>query len=209
MPPNKGNKKRQSRNLSQTRSIILGAAFGEFFKNGFHATSVDSILEKTHLTKGALFHQFPTKLDLGYAVVDEVLIKMIDDRWIKPLADFENPLDGVLSQLRKNMGDLPQQQLNLGCPLNNLVQEMSNSDAIFQKHLSKALEFWIHGIDTHLRRGQENGSIKKEVKTREVAVFIVTMHEGFYGMIKGMRDKSLFKSLESGFVQYFAQLRSK
>lgn len=208
MKTKKRQKSKRTRNLSQTRAVILNAAFMEFFKNGFHATSIDTIVEKTKLTKGALFHQFPSKLELGYTVVNEILVGMIRERWIDPLNKFDDPLVGIKNQLKENMGDPPQEQLNLGCPLNNLVQEMSNSDARFQRYLSNALEYWICGIDLHLKRGQKNGFIKNNVDTREVAVFIVTMHEGFFGMIKGKRDKSIFKSLDSVLDQYFRQIRS-
>lgn len=206
------NKKRAAsqknvRNLAETRSRVLQSGFLEFFKNGFHATSIDTIVENLGLTKGALFHQFPTKLALGYAVVNEVLIKMIQERWIQPLIDFEDPLEGILNQLRLNMSHPPQAQLNLGCPLNNLVQEMSNSDYKFQKYLSKALDIWIEGIDAHLKRGQLSGFIRKDIDTRHVATFIVTLHEGFFGMIKGKRDKSIYKSLELVLIQYFSLIR--
>lgn len=209
MRSKKRHKNKRTRNFTQTRAIILEAAFMEFYKSGFQATSIDTIIEKTNLTKGALFHQFPTKLDLGYAVVNEVLINMIKERWIEPLNKYDNPLEGIKYLLKKNMGNQPQVQLNLGCPLNNLVQEMSNSDETFQIHLSNALDYWINGIDTHLKRGKKNGFIKKNIVTREVATFIVTLHEGFYGMIKGKRDKSIYKALEVALNQYIVQIIQK
>lgn len=43
---------------------------------------MDDLVKKTTLTKGAFYHQFPTKLALGYAVVDEVLTQLILERWI-------------------------------------------------------------------------------------------------------------------------------
>lgn len=196
----------RTRDLEKTRSEILNAAFDQFFRNGFHATSLDQILAQTNLTKGALFHQFSSKLDLGYAVVDEVLTKMIADRWIDPLSAFENPLMGVLHQLHLNIGKASQRNLNLGCPLNNLVQEMSNSDQKFQRHLSAALKFWIEGIESHIERGKKNGFIKASADSRAVAEYIVMSHEGYYGLIKGLRNKGIFKALVAGLEIYFGTI---
>jgi len=56
-----------------TRRRILKAAFGEFYRNGFHGGSLNRIVEKADTTKGALFHHFEGKNDLGYAVVEAVL----------------------------------------------------------------------------------------------------------------------------------------
>ena len=54
-----------------TRGRILQAAFVEFYVNGFQGGGINNIIEKAASTKGALFHHFPDKQALGYAVVDE------------------------------------------------------------------------------------------------------------------------------------------
>ena len=196
--------KKRVRNLSETRCEILSAAFNEIHAHGFHATSVEAILKKTHLTKGALFHQFASKLELGYAVVDEVIAPMTQARWVEPLAAFENPLEGILRQLENNIGDAPQAMLNLGCPVNNLIQEMSSSDAEFQRRLGRLIEGWIDGIEAHLKRGQRSGYVSKSAKARAVAEYVVLSHEGAFGIIKALRDKSVLMSLLKSMRMFFA-----
>src|ERR1700733_12236818 len=127
--------KKKTRNLAETRAAILGAAFDEIYAHGFHASSIDAILERTELTKGALFHQFASKLELGYAVVDEVIVPMTLERWVTPLAAYDDPLAGILDLLERHVGASPPAELGLGCPLGNLIQEMSNTDAEFQRRL--------------------------------------------------------------------------
>ena len=196
-------KKTKVRDLEASRKEILQATFLEVFAHGFQGVSIDDIVKKTKLTKGALYHQFPTKLDLGYALVEEVITPMILERWIQPLENFENPIDGILHQLQKNIGDVEPSLLKLGCPLNNLVQEMSPIDRGFKKRLSAALNLWIDETEKHLKRGQKAGFIKDKVKLRDVAYFIVMAHEGFYGMMKGVEDPRLFPSLYRSIHVYF------
>lgn len=196
-------KKSRSRDLEASRKEILNAAFFEIFARGFQGVSIDDIVKKTNLTKGAFYHQFPTKLDLGYALVEEVISPMILDRWIQPLENFENPIEGILHQLQKNIGDSDPSHLKLGCPLNNLVQEMSPVDKGFKKRLNTALNLWIVETEKHLKRGQDNGFIKKGVSLKDVAHFIVMAHEGFYGMMKGIDEPNLFKSLNRSLKIYF------
>ena len=62
-----------SRASAVTRDKLLKAAFEEIYRSGFQATSLDIILTKARVTKGALYHYFPDKASLGYAVVDEVV----------------------------------------------------------------------------------------------------------------------------------------
>ena len=44
-----------------TRQIILQAAYEEIYARGFQAASIAKILSTTDVTKGALYHYFPTK----------------------------------------------------------------------------------------------------------------------------------------------------
>lgn len=193
----------RTRDLEASRKEILSAAFLLVFARGFQGVSVDDIVEKTKLTKGAFYHQFPSKLDLGYALVEEVISPMIIERWIQPLESFENPISGILQQLKRNIGDVESADLKRGCPLNNLVQEMAPVDPGFGKRLNTALNLWIGELEKHLERGKKAGLIKSSVRPRDVANFVVMAHEGFYGMIKGVDDPQLFNSLYRSLRLYF------
>ena len=194
---------KRTRNLELSRKAILEIAFFEVFTKGFQGVSVDDIVAKTHLTKGAFYHHFPTKLDLGYALVEDVITPMILDRWITPLKSFENPLEGILSQMKTLIGKADPKNLRWGCPLNNLVQEMAPVDAGFRKRLEKALNLWIDQMDIHLKRAQQKKYLKSDINTRQVAHFIVMSHEGFYGMLKGLNDPHAFDALYQSLKIYF------
>lgn len=201
-------KKPKTRDLERTRREILDAAFWEVFTRGFQGTSVDQIVEKTKHTKGAFFHQFPTKLSLGYALVDEVIRPMTYARWIEPLKNYENPLEGILSQIKELIGEASPDELQYGCPLNNLVQEMAPIDPLFKEKLEDALSYWIEGMNHELKRAKKDGYIRKDINVREVAHFVVMAHEGFYGMLKGLQDPKAFKALYNSLKIYFDGLSS-
>jgi TetR/AcrR family transcriptional regulator, transcriptional repressor for nem operon len=199
---------KRTRDLEKTRKEILSVTFNEVFRRSFQGVSIDDIVKKTQLTKGALFHQFPTKLDPGYALVDEVIKPMILERWIDPLDSFENPVDGILHQLETLIGKADPNFLKFGCPLNNLMQEMAPVDEGFRRRLQNALRLWISGVEERLKRGQRDGHIKKEVNTKDAAHFIVMAHEGFYGVIKGLDDPSAFKSMYRPLKTYLRMIES-
>ncbi len=200
-------RKPKERNLEATRQRILGVAFETFFKQGFQGTSMDDLVRKTSLTKGAFYHQFATKYELGYAVVDEILTELILNRWIRPLAGFADPVEGILKLMQQNIGDTPPELLRYGCPLNNMVQEMAPVDKGFNRRLQAALDLWVSGLDEHLKRGQQSGLIRRNVNTLEAAYFIVMAHEGFYGFIKGLNNPNAFAVLIASLQNYFKSLR--
>jgi len=198
--------RKKTRNLEKTRQEILGVAFKEVFTRGFQGVSIDDIVKKTSLTKGAFYHHFPTKLDLGYALVDEVISPMIIERWIAPLESFDNPLSGILKRMKTLIGEEPE-HLKWGCPLNNLVQEMAPIDAGFKKRLQAALTLWIDEMEKQLRRAKAGGFLLSNVNTREVAHFVVMSHEGFYGLLKGLNDPRAFDVLYDSMKRYFKTLQ--
>jgi AcrR family transcriptional regulator len=193
---------KKSRDLEKSRKEILGVAFREVYEHGFQGVSVQDIVKKTSMTNGAFYHHFPTKLDLGYALVDEVIKGMIIDRWIKPLEGYNNPLQGVVELFEIQAGRADVKSLRLGCPLNNLVQEMAPLDKGFEKRLRGALNLWIDELDIHLQRAKKKGFIKRNVATRDVATFIVLLHEGFYGLLKGLGDPKVYRSLREALRNY-------
>jgi AcrR family transcriptional regulator len=199
--------KKKTRDLEKSRKEILEVAFKEVFTKGFQGVSVDDIVKKTSLTKGAFYHHFPTKLDLGYALVEEVISPMIIERWISPLDKFDNPLSGVLKQMKILIGEQPE-HLKWGCPLNNLVQEMAPVDAGFKKRLQTALNLWIDEMEKHLRRAKAGGFLLSNVNPREVAHFVVMSHEGFYGLLKGLNDPRAFDVLYDSMKRYFKTLQA-
>lgn len=197
---------KKTRNLEESRKEILGVAFKEIFHHGFQGVSVDDIVKKTSMTKGAFYHHFPTKLDLGYALVEDVISPMIIDRWIKPIEEMDNPVEGILKQLRELIGKSDPAHLKLGCPLNNLVQEMSPIDAGFRKRLNAALSLWVDEMEKQLKRAKKNGYLREDVNTRQAAHFIVMAHEGFYGMLKGLDDPKAFDALYGSLKIYFQSI---
>lgn len=200
---------KKTRNLEKSRQEILDAAFWEIFTRGFQGVSIDDIVKKTSMTKGAFYHQFPTKLDLGYALVDDVIKPMTYSRWIDPLKEFKNPLDGILIQIKNLIGKASPEELRYGCPLNNLVQEMAPIDEGFKERLQAALLYWIEGMEKELNRAKKNGYLRADVNTRQVAHFVVMAHEGFYGMLKGLNDPKAFNALYDSLKRYFETLKSE
>src|SRR3989338_688927 len=122
-----------------TRDKLLMSAFCEIHRQGFQAASIANILQDTHLTKGALYHHFPTKQALGLAVIDEVIKTRLDGLIFKPLRESERPVAALLDIIATIDKKVPSDFVMLGCPLNNLMQEMSAVDEIFQERLSGGL----------------------------------------------------------------------
>jgi len=131
------------RNPDHTREVLLQAAFDEIHRHGFQAASVDAILARTGVTKGALYHHFPTKTQLGYAVIEEVIRQRILQRWGHVLQEPEDPLAHLIQKLRyEAQHSWSLAALQVGCPVNNLANEMSPIDEGFRQRIEQVFQDW-------------------------------------------------------------------
>src|SRR5205823_14274541 len=84
-----------------TRKKILEAAFMEFYKHGFQGGSLNHIVATAGTTKGALFHHFDGKQELGYAVVDEIIGPLLLQRWLEPVDASTDPVPALQAAFRR------------------------------------------------------------------------------------------------------------
>lgn len=191
----------------KTRQLLLESAHSHIHRHGYQAASLDAILQDTGVTKGALYHHFPNKTALGYAVVDEVMAPHIQEVWIEPLIGVDDPLS-AFQHLIKQAGDaMTAEELILGCPLNNLAQEMSPLDEGFRQRLSSIYENWQAGIVTALEHGKQQGTVRNDVENESVAAFLVASLEGCIGMAKNAQDMTLLQSCGLGVLGYLDSLK--
>lgn len=176
-----------------TRQRILEAAFAEIHRHGFQAASLSKILGDTGLTKGALYHHFPDKKALGLAVVDEIIAGYLDDALFAPLRDAQRPGQALLDVIAGRQST-DEARIHLGCPLNNLMQEMSPIDEDFRAHLSVVLARWQTSIQSALTKAREAGDLRPGVDCRSAALFIVSAWEGCTGVAKNMQSPEAYRS---------------
>ena len=187
-----------------TREKLLTSAYCEIHRQGYQGASIANILESTGLTKGALYHHFPTKHALALAVIDEIIAPQLNTLVFQHLHNSTAPVTTLL-EIINNLGSfLGDEGIMLGCPLNNLMQEMSPLDEQFRHHLNTILESWYQAICTALEHGQTNAVIKPEVDCQAAALFIVSAWEGCASIAKNKQCPHTFKKCMAqlhGYVQ--------
>lgn len=166
---------------------------------------METILRTAGVTKGALYHHFDSKEALGYALVDEVILGLIRDKWFRPLQSSENPIDALIGVVQSS--SLHPEHIECGCPLNNLAQEMSPLDEGFRKRLAKIFSQWQDEVAAALREGQRRGVVRSDVDPDEAAIFLMAANEGVWSLAKNSQDVGVLQSGIRGMVRYLESLR--
>jgi TetR/AcrR family transcriptional regulator, transcriptional repressor for nem operon len=195
------------RNAEQTRTRILEAAHEEIYQNGYQGMRIDAILQKTNLAKGALYHHFPNKLALGYAVVEEILMGHFLEVWQGFLSQDKDPLIAMQKLFLWKAECFQNEDSFNGCPLNNLNQEMAAIDEGFHARLEMVMNTIMNTIVTALAEGQQQGYVRSNINPEKIAMFLLSCYQGIMGAAKCMQAPQLLTDLFGTLNDYIDTLR--
>lgn len=192
------------RDAQSTRQKILNIAAEEIHKSGFNNTSLNTILTRCDISKGALYHHFTNKIELGYAVFEEVYTPQFLNAW-RPALSQKDPIEG-LCHFFQTMTEMPCEDIICGCPLNSLCQEMSGLDEGFririlsmQQQLNQLL---VNAFE------QSTVKLRADINFSHVAYFIISALNGSTSLSKTTQDKSLFVIVINELCHYLQTLKA-
>ena len=193
------------RDPQRTRERLLQAAFREMYQSGFQSAGLDAILSAAGVTKGALYHHFGSKEELGYAVLEEIIAPDNRSEWLGPLQNSKDPVETLIGIVQGL--SVRTETVRGGCPLINLAQEMSSLDAGFRKRLQAVFQAWQQGIASALRAGQSYGRVRREVDPAETAGLLIAMVTGYGSLAKNAQDAKVMKMGIRNIVDWLRSLR--
>jgi len=191
-----------------TRQRILQAAFEAVYRHGLSGTALDAVLAETGVTKGALYHHFDGKRALGCALIEEEVAPRVRAMWIGPLEGARDPLAALQAVFRDVVeGPSSDEVLHYGCPLSNLVQEVSSLDEALRTRVDDVLRRWIEELRRVLVREQAVGTVRPDVDAERAARFVVGAVEGALSLGKATRDREVLRSALAELSAYLDSLR--
>ncbi|WP_179376357.1 TetR/AcrR family transcriptional regulator [Winogradskyella wichelsiae] len=197
----------QKQKSELTKTLILNESFKLFYKNGFKTTSVDKIMKTTNLTKGAFYHHYKSKKELGIEVISAIVQKRVYDGMIRPLyqgGDALHLLESTFSGRLKSFSLYDKQH---GCPMNNFINEIADEEEAYQIALKRIIEEWKSALIHLLERGKQENSINKDISNTAVAIYLISAFEGVRGIRKLYNDDLILDHYMCGLTLYLNQLK--
>ena len=183
----------------ETQDLIINTSFELFYERGYNATSIPDIMKETSLSKGAFYHHFKNKHEIGKKVIEVIIRKRIKEGFITPLSNVEDNIPKLLLEVFTNrIKNYSEREKALGCPANNLVGEIGYTEQDFRVILKSLFEEWREQLMKVIEIGKNNGEIKKEVNSSSVAISLICAFEGVRSIRKVYNDDIIFNEfLES------------
>jgi len=198
---------KQELKSAQTKQLILEEAFHLFHRKGFQSTSLDKVLAATRLTKGAFYHHFQNKHELALEVISTKVKAWLYEGLIAPLYEQEEPIKLLKQVFTQRLNAFSWEIKQIGCPVNNLMNEIGDKEAAYQRALRQIMEEWKAALINLLEKGKKSGSLNAEIDSESVAVYLMAAYEGVKGIRKLYNDDQVLEQYLTALQDYIDRLR--
>lgn len=181
----------QTLSSESTRDRIVRAAIELFHTRSYTAVGVAEVCEAAAINKGSFYHYFESKEAVVLAVIDRFLA----DPWFRGMliANADAPplerIEGVFREMGRRVGTLVEANGSFpGCPIGNLVAEMSTQNEAVRMKLAETYETWSQLFEDPLREARRRGELPAGTDVKVTARALVTVMQGLALIAKAYND---------------------
>jgi AcrR family transcriptional regulator len=199
----------QEQKSSQTQELIINTSFDLFYKSGYAMTTIPDIMKATCLSKGAFYHHFKNKQDIGQRVISDIVKKRIYNGMISPLKDYKQQKTTVLLTeiFTSRLNEFSEIEKQLGCPANNLINELGQTEKGYRILLRGIINLWKDSIIEVLNYAINTNQIKEHTNSEAVATFLIASFEGIRGIRKVYDTNEILEAYTSAIQTYISNLK--
>ena len=117
----------------------------------------------------------------------------------------QDPLDVLVRIIHSE--SLKRKDVQRGCPLLNLSQEMSGLDEGFRSRTAKVFKDWHEAVAKVRREGQKRGAVRNDINANETATFLIAAWEGYVVLGKNSQDPRTLQSGQRSVIGHLQSLR--
>jgi TetR/AcrR family transcriptional repressor of nem operon len=162
--------------VAATRERVLEKAPALSLARGFGATSVSTLMQAAGIAKGTLYHHFPGKDDLAFAILDRARTMLLDG--VDAAIRDRSPVEALARMFEFVLEHHRERKFVGGCLFGNTALEMSDSGPRYTEFVVKVFDEWRVRVEAVLQQGQQRGVFRIDLRPSEMAEFIVASIEG-------------------------------
>ncbi|WP_339652807.1 TetR/AcrR family transcriptional regulator [uncultured Maribacter sp.] len=200
---NKSIKRMATMQRMQTTGLEL------FYAKGYYNTSVDDILKKLELSKGAFYYHFDSKEDFFVQIIHNLLARKIYSSLIEPIEGHENPLNLITNCFDEAMETAVHNEMDFGCILSNFLTEFNGKNDMIMQHLNNIVTVWEVNLISALQKGKFNGYLDRHVDCEAVATFLMSSYFGVRTLMTGSSPSAKKYRFMTQLRQYFKSIEAK
>lgn len=188
------------------KSKLLEAALSGIRTKGYAATTVDELCAAAGVTKGAFFHHFKSKVELGVAAADhwsETTGAMFAEA---PYHDHVDPLDRVLGYLefRKELlqGGVPE----FTCLVGTMVQEIYETAPAIRVACERSISDHAEKLEAEIEAAIVGRGMAPEWTAKSLALHTQVVLQGAFILAKATGDRTIARDSVNHLKRYIEML---
>ncbi|MEQ9374303.1 MAG: TetR/AcrR family transcriptional regulator [Imperialibacter sp.] len=202
-----------ARDGKPTRDKILAESKTLVLENGFAGTSVDQILERSQITKGAFFYHFKSKADLARTLMDVFSAEDLAD-----LNDALKETASLIGDPRQRLLQFVQRYVDMmaaleapypGCLYGSYSYEPSQFSDEIKEKISTAILTWRKALEEMLDETIKTHGMKMPADKKSLADQFVVILEGAFIISKALNDPKITAEQLKHFKNYLELLFEK
>jgi TetR/AcrR family transcriptional regulator, acrAB operon repressor len=173
--------RRTKEEAEQTKQHIMIAAIKVMNKKGLGSTRFEDIAQEADVTRGAIYHYFKSKNEILFAIHDknkkqifEIFERHISND-IDPVISLKSGLKEIFKRFENDEEYRAIEELFLKVEFTSLIREDEELSEIFEKEKEKTICDMLELV----KRGQESGSLRKDIKTENLGLALISFYVGF------------------------------
>lgn len=167
-----------------TKEKILKTAETMLWTQGYDGASLNDIVAKAGVSKGAFFHYYPNKQTIAIELLDAYAQEQIFAPLEKHLSSAADVEAGLMAWLEETYRAYAQWGFKGGCMLGNFALELSDKDEKIRDHMKYLFLSWENLLVNHLRGAAD----KMSMEPRQFARLLISMYEGITMTAKVHKD---------------------
>jgi len=195
-----------NRTRGDAKARLLGASLAVIREKGFSATSVEDLCKAAGVTKGAFFHHFPSKDDLGVAAADhwsEITGALFA---AAPYHNHADPLHRVLGYLDFRADLLRGTVPEFTCLVGTMVQEAYDTSPAIRAACEASICGHARKLEPDIDEAMQRYNIKGDWTARSLALHTQAVLQGAFILVKATGDLEIARSSVAHLRRYIGLL---
>lgn len=168
------------------RDYVLDQALRAFWRHGYEATSVQTLVDAMGISRASLYNAFGSKHDLFIEVLRHYEAQQME-RIIDRLRDASAPAPAAIRGVLEAAGQSGSAQRR-GCLMTNTATEMCRRDAECAEHVQANFERLTNAFAAAIKRGQDAGALPVDRDPRAAARYLTNALQGLRVMTAAGTD---------------------
>lgn len=169
---------------TDARAKLLEAALSVIRAKGYSATSVDELCAAAGVTKGAFFHHFKSKIELGVAAADhwsEMTGALFADA---PYHDLADPLDRVLAYVAFRKALLKGRVPDFTCLVGTMVQETYETAPAIREACERSITGHAATLEADIEAAMHERNMAPDWTAKSLALHTQAVIQGAFILAK-------------------------